>query len=233
MVDKITAKLERAKSQQLAIFKRAANLGSPGFVLGLYRPNVFVGHVLSSLSDDMSTYDVETIQQGVDKSIIGVIGMRKALDPSYGAYEVTNAASTQGYGPLLHDVAMAYSTNGAIVPDRNAVSKEESGLYKFYMDKRPDVEKLELDDRDDPHTPSQEDDAKLWKDGRDHLNFAYKKPGAVDTKELEINHKSAMNSVKKYMSRLGWDEETINDILQTATADFFNKIYAEVKEEDR
>ena len=101
------------------------------------------------------------------------------------------------------------------------------------MDKRPDVEKLKLDDRDDPHTPSREDDAKLWKDGRDHLNFAYKKPGAIDVKELESNHKNGMSSIKKYMSKLGWDEETIDDILQTATADFFSKIYADVKEEDR
>lgn len=233
LADKIASKLEKAKAQQLAIFKRKANLGSPGFILGLYKPNVFIGHVLASLSDDLSTYDPETIQQGVDKSIVGIIGMRKALDPSHGAYEVTNSASTQGYGPMLHDVAMTYSPSGAIIPDRNAVSKEESGLYRTYMDGRPDVEKLPLDDKESPKTPDKSDDSKIWKDSRDHLNFAYKKKNAVDVKDLEENHKDALSTISRRMRNLGWDDETIDDILQTASADFFNRIYADVKEEDR
>lgn len=233
LADKIAAKMEKAKSQQLAIFKKSVNLGSPGFILGLYRPNVFVGHVLASLSDDLSTYDTDLIQQGVDKSIVGIIGMRQALDPSYGALEVTNSASTMGYGPMLHDVAMAYSPTGAIIPDRNAVSKEESNLYKSYRDGRPDVEKMQLDDKEDPKTPPKVDDSKVWHDGRDHLNFAFKKKNAVDVKDLEKNHEDAMRTIEKRMNKLGWDSDTIDDILQTASADFFNRIYADVKAEDR
>lgn len=231
--DKIASRVAKAKEQQLAIFKRNVNLGSPGFLVGLYRPNVFVGHVLASLSDDKETYDVDMIQRGVDKSIVGVIGMRKALEPSYGAYEVTNSASSMGYGPMLHDVAMTYSPTGAIIPDRSAVSKEESGLYKAYSTSRSDVEKLPLDNVDEPKTPNKNDDSKVWTDGRDHLNFAYKKPGAVNVKELEKNHKDAIESVMRQMKKMGWDKETINDILQTAIADFFERIYANVKEEDR
>lgn len=231
---KVSKKLSGANEQGLALFKRPVNLGTPGFVLGLYKPNVFVGHVMASLEDDQTSYDVDVIQQGIDKSIIGVIGMRKAETPSYGAYEVTNSASSGGYGPMMHDVAMAYNPTGTIIPDRHAVSKEESGLYKTYYTSRGDVEKLKLDDIDDPKTSDPSDDSNIWPgDSRSHLNYAFRARHKLDVKQLERNHEAALKDILRRMKSLGWDEETIADILQVATADFFNSVYAKVKEEDR
>ncbi len=231
---KVASKMKTAGSQGLALFKRKVNLGTPGFVLGLYKPNVFVGHVLASLSDDRKDYDVDVIQQGIDKSIIGVIGMRRPGTPSWGAYEVTNSASTSGYGPMMHDVAMAYNPKGAIIPDRNAVSKEESGLYATYKNNRPDVQALKLDDIDNPQTPDKRDDSNVWDEpGKAHLNYAFKAKNKLDVKELERNHEEALKDILKRMKALGWDEETVADILQVAVADFFTTVYARVKEEDR
>ena len=231
---KITNKMQAAGSQGLALFKRSVNLDGPGFVLGLYKPNVFVGHVMAALDDDQTTYDVDLIQQGIDKSIVGVIGMRRPKTPSYGAYEVTNSASTGGYGPMMHDVAMAYNPNGAIIPDRHAVSKEESGLYKTYKTGRGDVEALKLDDVENPATPSKDDDSDVWKeDEKAHLNYAFKTKNKLNVKELERNHEAALKDVLKRMKSLGWDEETIADILQVAISDFFNTVYEKVREEDR
>lgn len=230
---KIASKLKKAHGEGLAIFKRQANLGTPGYVVGLYKPNVFVGNVMAALSDDQTSYDTDVIQAGIDNSIVGVIGMRKSETPSYGAYEVTNSASKSGYGPMLHDIAMAYSPNNTIIPDRSAVSKEESGLYANYVKGRPDVEKLKLDDIENPTTPSKDDDSDLWKDGRDHLNNAYRAKNKLDVKELERNHETALKDVLKRMKSLGWDEETIADVLQVAIADFFNTTYSRVREEDR
>ena len=231
---KVASKMKVAGSQGLALFKRPVNLGTPGFVLGLYKPNVFVGHVMASLSDDQTSYDVDVIQQGIDKSILGVIGMRKAETPSYGAYEVTNSAITGGYGPMMYDVAMAYSPSGAIIPDRNAVSKEASGLYATYKNKRHDVEALKLDDVEHPETSNKNDDSVVWKEpNKTHLNYAFKAKNKIDVKELERNHEAALKDVLKRMKSLGWDEETIADILQVAIADFFTSVYSKVKEEDR
>ena len=105
--------------------------------------------------------------------IIGIIdfGDSTAKGFAWGAKMVHSSAAKRGYGPLMYDIAMEEA--GKLMSDRAAVSSNAERVWQAYKDKRNDVEKWKLDDIDNPKTPPNIDDTKVFPDDRDALNYAY------------------------------------------------------------
>lgn len=73
-----------------------------------------------------------------------IIKTKKNNDPCNGAVQVVRAAAKQGLGPTLYDIVMSVEPNG-ITSDRAQVSSSAREVYRFYAEKRPEIEKKYLD----------------------------------------------------------------------------------------
>jgi hypothetical protein len=109
------------------------------------------------------------------------------------AWMVANAAAKDGWGPMLYDIAMEWATEygGGLMSDRSSVSKDAYGVWDYYKNNRPDVEKEQLDMPQDWFENGPQDDCKqgsTWTwlartDGDEEkwtkvpLSKVYKKPG--------------------------------------------------------
>ena len=80
--------------------------------------------------------------------------------PCEGAYMISWAAASDGYGPLLYDVAMEVATmfGGGLVSDRTIVSTDAQRVWRYYLKNRSDVESSQLDNEDDSFNNGTEDD---------------------------------------------------------------------------
>lgn len=76
-----------------------------------------------------------------------------------GAMMVSHSSATQGWGPLLYDLAMELATErgGGLIADRGSVSGEAQAVWNYYMANRGDVTGIQLDDLDNTLTPEDED----------------------------------------------------------------------------
>ena len=76
-------------------------------------------------------------------------------------WEVTSANTSQGYGPLLYDIAMEYATENGIglMSDRVSVSEEAVDVWNYYLQNRvgKDVKVYQMDDRKNTLTPTDDD----------------------------------------------------------------------------
>lgn len=77
---------------------------------------------------------------------------------------VNFAAAIDGWGPTTYDIVMGLHPHG-IISDRGSVSSEAFDLWKFYKDKRPDIEKKALDHEDYSWTETNKDDCTPGSDG--------------------------------------------------------------------
>ena len=77
----------------------------------------------------------------------GRIAISKPDEPCGGAFEVTSAKATRGWGPLLYDIAMEYATEygGGLIADRYSVSPEARKVWSYYLRKRKDVKAIQMD----------------------------------------------------------------------------------------
>ena len=80
--------------------------------------------------------------------------------PCEGAYMISWSAASDGYGPLLYDVAMEVATmfGGGLVSDRTIVSTDAQAVWRYYLKNRSDVESSQLDNEDDSFKNGTEDD---------------------------------------------------------------------------
>lgn len=80
--------------------------------------------------------------------------------PCDGAYMISWSAASDGYGPLLYDVAMEVATmfGGGLVSDRTIVSTDAQAVWRYYLKNRSDVESSQLDNEDDSFKNGTEDD---------------------------------------------------------------------------
>ena len=72
--------------------------------------------------------------------------------PCSGAYEVVWAIAqgAPGFGPMLYDIAMELVGDAGLICDRGSVSGEAASVWKFYLNRRPDVIAKQLDDKRAP-----------------------------------------------------------------------------------
>ena len=72
----------------------------------------------------------------------------------------TTYGTKSGWGPLLYDLAIEYSTQeaGGLISDRGTVSPDARAVWGKYFSSRGDVEKAQMDNIRSPITPVIEDD---------------------------------------------------------------------------
>ena len=78
-----------------------------------------------------------------------------------GAWQVISSQVSDGWGPLLYDVAMEVVGDAGIMADRGSLSDDAYNVWKYYMNSRPDVVKKQLDDPDNTLTPEEEDNCDI------------------------------------------------------------------------
>ena len=93
------------------------------------------------------------------KSPGGKVAIMTPDHPCGGAWEVALSTASQGWGPMLYDVAMEWATQngGGLVSDRSAVSPAARGVWDYYLSNRGDVQSVQLDDLRNTITPEEED----------------------------------------------------------------------------
>jgi len=77
-----------------------------------------------------------------------------------GAWQVIYSQVTDGWGPLLYDIAIEYATRRGgkgLIADREQVSSEARAVWDYYSDNREDVKNHQLDDLENTLTPKEED----------------------------------------------------------------------------
>jgi hypothetical protein len=91
---------------------------------------------------------------------IGLAGS-EGSDTCSDIWTVGWSAAAHGWGPMLYDCAIEYSTlhGHGLMPDRASVSSEAAAIWNYYYNKRGDVEKIQMDDieispEDDKYTPN-------------------------------------------------------------------------------
>jgi len=78
-----------------------------------------------------------------------------------GAWQVVSSQVSDGWGPLLYDVAMEVVGDVGLMADRVALSDDAYSVWQYYMNSRPDVVKKQLDDPDNTLTPEEKDNCDI------------------------------------------------------------------------
>lgn len=107
--------------------------------------------------------------------------------------------TTHGWGPLLYDIAIEWSSKIAngLAPDRSAVSPYAYAVWKKYLNNRPDVIKTQLDNPENELTDTDTDNCgqdsamhysqENW--SKDPLSKMYTKKEPVMIKKLQSMNK--------------------------------------------
>lgn len=218
-----TAEKSAANGLALYINKRGMEIE-----LTLYNPEILVDKVLTAREpkDQADAFNYSTVAN---------LLMIKSKSPCNGGWEITNVAAEQGFGPLIHDIAMAVSPTNTVVPDRDHISAEEHSIFSYYFNRRRDVQSKQLDDESDPHTPPETDDCKVYDQEQVHgidknpLNYSYSgaKP---DIAGLVANHKKTWAKVK---AMLDVDADKMHTRFKGGGAGYFNRRYKAVPDDAR
>ena len=140
----------------------------------------------------------------------------------HGAWEVTKGVADEGYGPVIYDIAMADNPEG-IFADRSSVSDDAFGLWKFYREKRYDVDAIPMDLHTRKWTDDPRDDC-YWGSGgeqsgvdpldpnleqkdflSDPLNYVYKRKPMSTMRSLELRSKKVLDRLKVKIPRFDSD----------------------------
>jgi len=98
--------------------------------------------------------------------------------PCDGAWVVLEAEASEGWGPLLYDVAIEWATiNGGqgLTPDRTSVSAEALAVWDFYLKNRSDVNNNQLDNLKNKLTSTKQDNCNQKAAGDEWQNSSLSK----------------------------------------------------------
>ena len=70
---------------------------------------------------------------------------------------VQSATAKTGLGPLAYDIAIELTGGLGMISDRATVSKDARAVWDYYLNNRPDVEAVQLDDPFNSLTPDDRD----------------------------------------------------------------------------
>lgn len=214
--------VQDATSRGLALIVKAE--GAAEVIIVVYDPSVLLDG-LTNVAKIWRTMDLGdwnvAIHRCYTKSILGTISLMKPDSPCNDAWTVTTSAAEPKHGPLLYDIAMSVAP-GPVMSDRETVSSKARAVWAKYA-QRPDVQKLPLDDEEDPKTPPKEDDCQVYANGdhSDPRNSAYKLKSPHNVKELRLNHARAMHSAKKLLGQMGADPADSEDMFGTTSRHYF------------
>ena len=109
-----------------------------------------LGYKLKLRDDRLIMFDPETVE--MKGKIAFVKG--KWID-GYGACGaaamVESSSAEDGLGPLMYDVVIEHT--GGLISDRYSVSRDAVAVWDKYMNNRPDIEAVQLDDLQNTLTP--------------------------------------------------------------------------------
>ena len=100
-----------------------------------------LGYKLKFKRDSLIMFDPVKVE------IKGKIRFQKVdteLGPCADAVMIGSSSAQDGLGPLMYDVVIEHS--GGLISDRYSVSKDARSVWDRYMNGRPDVEAVQLDD---------------------------------------------------------------------------------------
>ena len=86
----------------------------------------------------------KNMEQAVVATMSCISNPADSLYTCNGAWEVNTSAAIEGHGPTLYDLVMSISPGG-LYSDRTSVSGEAHGVWEFYANNRPDIEKKIMD----------------------------------------------------------------------------------------
>jgi len=204
---KIPARVEKAVSIGLAIYVEGTNII-------LYDPRPIVNKMASidwrkiqwKSRSSASALVGEIMYEASLNACIGMISADSSdLDdtgPCNGAAVVSLAASRQGYGPMIYDIAMHFAQvrgGTGMTPDRQSVTPEAEELWKG-MFRRPDIEKSEFVPYK-PGTPRRVEPnaCVLHPPSRPSLNYSYKKSSNIDPAPLVKRHEDIIEIIRSMM----------------------------------
>ena len=114
-----------------------------------------LGYKLKLRGDRLIMFDPETVE--MKGKIAFVKG--KWID-GYGACGaaamVESSSVEDGLGPLMYDVVIEHT--GGLISDRYSVSPDAVAVWDKYMNDRPDIEAVQLDDLQNTLTPDKDED---------------------------------------------------------------------------
>lgn len=205
--------------------------GSNKAELVLYHPD----KILAMLKAFKGRHDVdldEDVKALFARAVAGQVTLsRKHKGKCWGAWEVVSSSAEKGYGPMLYDVAMAVAPSKTLVSDRSSVSPSAKGVWSYYFHNRGDVEKLPLDDIDDPKTPTPEDDCEVSEPeirrGRDAnpLNYAYRTEASPAGRTLNRRHEEFADAAQPLLKAMGFTDKAVEMMLMTASTRYFSGKY--------
>ena len=130
------------------------------------------------------------------------------VGPCSGAFMISWAGATDGYGPMLYDLAMEWATaNGSgLIADRDTVSVEARAVWDYYLNNRSDVVPVQLDNAYSDLTDDLTDDCDQGVAGG--ANFKYPQdPEALDDNwhqhPLSKMYKKTNDSMTQELKALG------------------------------
>ena len=87
-------------------------------------------------------------------------GEAEKVGPCLGAWMISWAQASPGFGPMLYDLAMEYATaqGTGLMADRSEVSGEARRVWDYYLNNRRDVVPVQLDNAYSDLTDDLEDD---------------------------------------------------------------------------
>jgi hypothetical protein len=100
---------------------------------------------------------IRAFQSG-QESAVGGLAAEVTANPCSGAWEIVSSrARIDGLGPLMYDLMIDLISPHPLMSDRAVVSKDAKRVWDHYLDRRVDIEKLQLDDRLNTLTPVDDD----------------------------------------------------------------------------
>ena len=147
-------------------------------------------------------------EDGIYGSIQLYLGEPNIVGPCSSAFMITWAGATDGYGPMLYDLAMEWATaNGSgLMADRESVSDEARAVWDYYLNSRSDVVPVQLDNAYSDLTDDLTDDCDQEVAGG--ANFRYPQdPEALDDNwhqhPLSKMYKKTNGSMTQELKALG------------------------------
>ena len=93
---------------------------------------------------------------------------------------VQSATAKTGLGPLAYDIAIELTGGLGMISDRATVSKDAEAVWNYYLNNRPDVEAVQLDDPFNSLTPEDGDNCDQEVAGGRHQMYGGERDRGAD-----------------------------------------------------
>lgn len=205
---------EAAKSVREAISEKLAAYVSKNFII-LYNPKTALNNINDNIHLDYSLEDIISFEN----AMIGYINIEQNNSCGTNTYEVKNSVALSSYGPLLYDLMLSHIYPNYLTPDRNSVSSQALKVWNYYLNNRPDVNKILIssifdpDNRDHCTLPEE-----VWKKYHGIGKITSNIQNIYDDLQLAINKENHQSYINQLQSQY-------NQAIQKAHT-YFSKIPA-------